>query len=133
MTKNLNKELNAYYRDISRSLLCSGSEKKKLLDQIKSSVENYLVENPDATIESIIEKIGSPEEISDGYYSNMDGAIVANRMRIGRKILLSVTLAVASALMVYIIAIVLVTIADINSIQGYFEEPVLETVSYTEL
>lgn len=67
MTKNLNKELKKYYRDISKAL--SGiKEKKAIIAQIKNSVAQYLQDNPEATLADITQKFGSPEEIVEQYF-----------------------------------------------------------------
>ena len=69
MTRNLNKELKKYYRDISKAL--SGSkEKKAIIAQIKSSVGQYIQDNPDAAFTDITQKFGSPAEIVGQYYDD---------------------------------------------------------------
>ena len=69
MTRNLNKELKKYYRDISKAL--SGSkEKKMIIAQIKSSVRQYIQDNSDATFNDITQKFGSPAEIVEQYFDD---------------------------------------------------------------
>ena len=69
MTRNLNKELKKYYREISKAL--SGSKEKKIIvAQIKSSVRQYIQDNTDATFNNIVQKFGSPSEIVEQYYDD---------------------------------------------------------------
>ena len=80
MTRNLNKELKKYYRDIGKAL--SGSkEKKAIITQIKSSVECYIHDKPYSTIGDIINHFGNPNEIADEYYNDSNAKQLADKLK----------------------------------------------------
>lgn len=100
MTRNLNKELKKYYRDISKAL--SGSkEKKAIITQIKSSVNHYLEENQDATISDVVNRIGSPQQIADEYIDNQSNDEIAAKIKVGKRILIIAISSLVLALVIY--------------------------------
>ena len=99
MTRNLNKELKKYYRDISKAL--SGSkEKKAIITQIKSSVGQYIQDNPDAAFTDIAQKFGSPAEIVEQYYDDNVAKNLSKQLNKRRKV------GIVVAILVFIIFIV---------------------------
>lgn len=93
MTRNLNKELKKYYRDISKAL--SGSkEKKAIIAQIKSSVGQYIQDNPDAAFADITQKFGFPTEIAEQYFDDDVAKHLSAQMNKRRKIGIAVAIIV---------------------------------------
>lgn len=128
MTRNLNKELKKYYRDISKAL--SGSkEKKAIIAQIKSSVNNYLEENQNATIYDVVKRIGFPEQIADEYIDNQSNDEISAKIKVGKRILIAVCVVLAAALLIYIC----VMLDAINQNHGQFEEQAITTISITDI
>ena len=133
MTKNLNNGLKKYYREIGKSLSCSNKEKERILDSIKSSVECYLFENPDASIDDILKKFGSAKEIAEEYYNNESTEDISTKIKIKKKILVCVVASLAIALVMYSIVIVSAWIADIEKTNGDYVTYITETTSATDI
>ena len=128
MTRNLNKELKKYYRDISKAL--SGSkEKKAIITQIKSSVNHYLEENQDATISDVVNRIGSPQQIADEYIDNQSNDEIAAKIKVGKRILIAVCVVLVAALLIYL----LVALDFIYKNHGHFDDTDITSISYTDI
>lgn len=125
MTRNLNKELKKYYRDISKAL--SGSkEKKAIITQIKSSVNHYLEENQDATISDVVNRIGSPQQIADEYIDNQSNDEIAAKIKVGKRILIIAISSLVLALVIYIAFVIASFVYDMRTTDTYSETVISE-------
>lgn len=127
MTKNLNKELKQYYHEIGKFLSCDNRKKKNILGLIKTSVECYLSDNPNSTIDDIIKNFGSPKDISCEYYNNENPEEITANIKKSKKIVMCVVATLCFALLIYIAVIVTALINDINSTASYSETVFTET------
>lgn len=93
------KDIRQYLRDVAKALPPKG--RKKLLPGIESSVASYLAENPRATVDDVTAYVGTPECIANEYYANQDGRKITQEMRIGKKALLLLLVALLIAALVF--------------------------------
>lgn len=134
MTKNLSKELKQYYHEIGKALTCNNREKKNIINSIKTSVECYLSENPDLTIDDIIKKFGSAKDIAEEYYNNESAENITAKMKKSKKILLCVVATLGIALLIYIVIVVTALIHGMEGSDGhYVDSPLTEEVSQIDL
>lgn len=117
----LDKKLKRYYRRIKRILLCPGKEKKKFLDDLKNSIEDFKSEYSKASFEDIQKQFGDPKSISETFAAETDIETIRKQkeFKIIRVIILSILIAIAAfaiGLSVYI----LVT----NNPGQYYEEAI---------
>ncbi len=61
------KELKKYYTSIKKNLSCSFNMKLVFIKELNDSVFDFLEENPNSTMENIIENFGTPEEIAKSF------------------------------------------------------------------
>ncbi len=97
--KGRSRELNKYYKEIAKALPRKG--KKTLLPHIKAGVEDYLAENPEATIDDVVSYAGTPEDISAEYYATQEGTKITKEIKSSRLIKSVVLAIVLSALVIY--------------------------------
>lgn len=64
------------------------------MKRIRTNVNAYLIENPDADMDEIRARFGEPREIAAAYVSDMDTAELLTVLRIRRRILAAVMAAV---------------------------------------
>ena len=100
---DIEKELNEFYKKISKVLPQDG--RKTLLPDIKTGVDSYLVENPEATIDDVISYVGTPECIANEYYANQDGKQLTKEIKIGKKILMIVAMSMLLAALIFAAAV----------------------------
>jgi len=116
MTRNLNKELKKYYRDIGKALSDS-KENKTIITSIKSAVKCYIYDHPDSTYDDIIRQFGSPEQVIEHYYSSEKAKEFAHRLNRNKKIAIIVGII---ALIVFLF-LILLFISQIDAENGYIK------------
>lgn len=67
MNKAIKAEVRAYLRKIRKALPGSFNTKQAVASTLKSQIESYIEENPDATIDDVIERFGTPETIANEF------------------------------------------------------------------
>lgn len=75
------KMLKLYYRQIRNNLYCSKKRKKRLLDELKTNIEESLEEKPNLTYGELLEIYGTPKEIADSYIESLDPEEYAEDIR----------------------------------------------------
>lgn len=109
MNKDLKKDINIYLLEIKKGLKCGINIKKAFLSEFKNELENYVDENPEVTIETIINEFGNPSQIITNFKS-YDFIHLKKKMRIN--LLIEVFFIVLSLL------IIIALIYIINTLGG---------------
>lgn len=112
-------ELDNYYKQISKSLICIGKQKRAFLNDFKNSVEEYVQTHNSATIRQLYDEFGTPQEIADSF--NNQNESLKNKYRIRKWICIILSV----ALLVYIIFIVASFIDVHEEAHGWFKEGLL--------
>lgn len=77
----LELDLNFYYHEIKKQLVCKSSKKKKLIMELKGNIAEFLEDNPNSSINVITQHFGTPEDIADGYISSMEGGELGSNLQ----------------------------------------------------
>lgn len=72
MTQKLNKEIKLYLKQIKLLLPIKRKEEKAFLQQLQSAVEEFVEDNPNCTMEDIIERFEDPQTVVHNYISTID-------------------------------------------------------------
>ena len=113
-----------YISSVSSLIICPLKQKKAFLAELRSDVENFLVETENATKEDIENFFGTPESIASSFISNTDSAKIKRKISIKNIIILAVVL----ALLIYL-AFVVISLIDVHTeAHGYFEEGIVPAV-----
>lgn len=123
--KNLNKELKRYYGEWSKALSYDRRKKKTMVAQLRSDVEYYLSEHPEATFDDITRKFGSPQEMIEQYYDGEMAEQLARTLNRGKRIALIA--AVAVTLLVIALVCALVSQLKTSVLYGINDAAVTET------
>lgn len=116
--------INEYVSSVSSLIICPLKHKKAFLAELRSDVENFLVETENATKEDIEKFFGTPESIASSFISNTDSAKIKRKISIKNIIILAVVL----ALLIYL-AFVVISLIDVHTeSHGYFEEGIVPAV-----
>lgn len=110
-----------YIRSVSHMLSCSGNAKRMIISQIRNSVANYLIQNPDADFEMIQMHFGAPQEIAASYVNEQDAAGLLKRISIKKKVLLIVSGVMVVILLLWMGSVAWATIDSKKSQQGNVE------------
>ena len=98
-------KLKRYIRGVSRALPCGRKVKKQIVSQIRSSIADYLQENPNADFEAVQLHFGTPKEIAASYIHEQDAAALLNTVQIKKKILAIVAGTMALVLLMWVGAV----------------------------
>ena len=97
MRKN-NRAAYVYLKQFSKSLPCGRRERKRIIRDIKRTVEE---EYGDITYDDLVRRMGTPTEITEAYLSQTDAADVVKRVRYGDILIKIVMSAVIAALLIW--------------------------------
>jgi hypothetical protein len=68
----INKQGILYIQAVKKQLPIPNGMSKKLLDELGGSVDEYVQDNPNATMDELAARFGDPETIADEYISALD-------------------------------------------------------------
>lgn len=109
MNKLQKIQLNAYYKEISSFAGLTGKQKKEFLNELKTTVNEYMELNPDCTIDDIKSVFGTPEEISLSFIENGNLTKVKRQINI-KKVIIA---AVITALLIWF-AFAVISLIDVH-------------------
>ena len=92
--KITNKERTQYIHQIKKLLFCSSKERKKFLKEFNDNIDDFLKDNPEASISDLQKAMGTPQEIADGFLSNADTKDLKRQTSIVRILLFGISIVV---------------------------------------
>ena len=102
--KITNKERNQYINQIKKLLFCSSKERKKFFKEFNDNIDDFLKDNPEASIDELQKAMGTPQEIADGFLSNTSTKDIKKRTSIVRVLIISATIITLIITIVYVSA-----------------------------
>lgn len=72
----MQKQLKAYFKDIKKNLPCYNKAMRKMLDNLKLSVDTYIKDNYISDLKKIIEHFGTAEDIAKEFAVGFDNTYV---------------------------------------------------------
>lgn len=123
-------QINAYLKEVNRSLTCSKEEKEFYIDKIKNGILVFIDENPDATMEDIRREIGDPiistNDVSENVTSD-EPEKIKKRIKVRKVIIIAAAIVVAIVGIIYASAFI---IQNQDAPGTYEEIKQNESVSY---
>lgn len=105
----MNKELKRYFKNIKNNLPCCNTAMRKMLDDLKASVNAYVNENGITQIDEIEMHFGAAEDVAKEFAVGLDNAYIKSykfKKRVTAIVLsvLAAILVIVAALAIYIVA-----------------------------
>lgn len=117
------RERKQYLKEIQKQLVCSGKQRKQFLDAFSDNMDEYLKDNPDASLSDLQEAMGTPQEIAENFLANESPAHIKKRMGIVKWVIVGIV----AALVIFIIYLTAMLI-DIHKAQrGHFHDVISES------
>ena len=123
------KKIKQYYRQISRHLSCANRRKKQIIEDIRSGVESFLEENPEADISVVVERFGTPEQITEGYLNEMDTGEMRKCLNTQKRVLGVLITVAAATLAIWLIAVIIASVHEWGTSASYI---VVEEINVLE-
>ena len=123
-------QINAYLKEVNRSLTCSKEEKEFYIDKIKNGILVFIDENPDATREDIRREIGDPIISTNDVFENVtsdEPEKIKKRIKVRKVIIIAAAIVVAIVGIIYASAFI---IQNQDAPGTYEEIKQNESVSY---
>lgn len=119
-----------YFREIKALLLCSKEQKDELLLGLKSDVEDFIEEHPDATLQDLKDHFGTPESIADSYQSTVGESEIRKKFHYSRRMAYIIGAAVSVLFLVIFVGFVLYFAKLMKDVPEYYvvEETVMQSV-----
>lgn len=119
-----------YFREIKALLLCSKEQKEELLLGLKSDVEDFIEEHPDATLQDLKDHFGTPESIADSYQSTVGESEIRKKFHYSRRMAYIIGAAVSVLFLVIFVGFVLYFAKLMKDVPEYYvvEETVMQSV-----
>lgn len=122
----INKEIDEYFAEIKRNLICSTSQRNTIINDLRESVVNYVEENNIDDINKVYAQFGTPQDIADQSISDTEPQKIKRTYNHHRVIIIGVVVAV----LIVAIVIIWAALDGHKSTNGYFVET-LDTTSET--
>lgn len=108
------KELKKYFWEIKCAIPC-GKSRRKMLRDLRCSVENFLEENPDATYETVVNHFGTPAQIADTYMEETPPKELQQQLRIRKRIIGLVAGLVAAVVLIWATGVGIIILRELCS------------------
>lgn len=118
MNKQLNRELECYYKNIAAVLLCDKNEKDSFIKELKGNIREYIEDEPDATIEDIKDIFGTEKAIGESFRAEADITSIRKKLSLKK----TVISALAAIVFIYLIFVIISFIDVHTEAHGYFTE-----------
>ena len=116
--------LHKYLKEIKNYLTCPEEEKRKFLEELESSIDEFLADHPHATEADLVHRFGDPAGIAQSFLQEEDFKEVQEKIRLkGRVIrILSVAILVLTAAAVILGGIFVIDMFSFN--HGQYKESI---------
>lgn len=121
--KITDKERRKYLKEIQELLVCSAKERRRFIKEFDGNIDDYISDNPEASIEELRNAMGSPQEIAEGFIANVSPKDVVKRTSFSKTMIV-----IASLVAIFIIIISVFAVVD-NYITNHFVQG-KETITY---
>lgn len=122
------RERKQYLKEIQKQLVCSGKQRKQFLDAFSDNMDEYLKDNPDASLSDLQEAMGTPQEIAENFLANESPAHIKKRMGIVKWVIVGIV----AALVVFIIYLAVALIDGHQAQHGYGKEEIIDEIIIEE-
>ena len=127
--KLTNKERNNYISQIKKLLFCSSKDRKKFLKEFNDNIDDFLKDNPEASIDELQKAMGTPQEIADGFLGNTSTQDIKKRTSIVRVAIIFATIITLIITAVYVSAWI---DAHRANYVGHYETTIIYGTEYVE-
>ena len=101
----MKKQLKSYFKEIKKNLPCVNSTMRKMLDDLKVSVNTFVAENDISDFTAVVEHFGTAEDIAKEFAIGLDNSYVKSYKF--KKRVIAIVVSILAVIMVAVIALAL--------------------------
>lgn len=113
-----------YLRQVRSWLPCSCKAKRKIIGEIKSNIDDFMTNNPDAQYTNLVARFGTPQEIAASYVNEMDMGELLEGLKIRKRIMKTIMIAAVIALLLWLGEIMAAHFQIMNTANGYMVDTI---------
>ena len=125
---HLQDDLDTYFHKINKLMVCKGSRKKKLIEELKASIEDFLDDHPEASIHDIVGRFGTPEDIAIDYISSVEGSEFGNDLNSARFIKRAALFVGLAIVIIFCVLCIFCYLKNAESADGFTDFGVAEGI-----
>ena len=129
---NLHQELECYYKDIRKSLICERAKKKTIVTEIRTNVECYIENNPSVRFDDIVSHFGSASAIAQSHLECTPADELQRRIKRRSRVIIIAIITAVIALLIYIGALVIELTRFNGGINGSAEIAIEDVMSSSD-
>ena len=100
-------------------LPCSGKLKREIMARIKTVLDDYLNDHPDADFAELSHRFGTPQQIAASYIEEMNVQDLLKQLRIRRKIICIVVATALTFVSLWAGVVITALIRHVKAMDGY--------------
>lgn len=100
-------------------LPCSGKLKREIMARIKTVLDDYLNDHPDADFAELSHRLGTPQQIAASYIEEMNVQDLLKQLRIRRKIICIVVATALTLVSLWAGVVITALIRHVKAMDGY--------------
>lgn len=125
-------ELDNYCQQIEKILVGNQSDKSKILNTARCDMEEFLTEFPDATVDDLVKRFGTPEDYAREYVSGLDSGELFKKLNIAAFRKKAITIGVVTLVGIVAAAMIWMFCVNKRSADRYYDEGIIDgTISIT--
>lgn len=113
-----------YLRQVRSWLPCSCKAKRKIIGEIKSNIDDFMTNNPDAQYTNLVARFGTPQEIAASYVNEMDMGELLEGLKIRKRIMKTIMIAAVIAVLLWLGEIMIAHFQIMNTANGYMVDTI---------
>ncbi len=117
-------QISAYLKQAGKN--CPFSFRKRLRMDLKNNLSDYLEENPDSTMEDVMQHFGSPEKFADEYVLAMDDKLRKKTVFKAKCVKRSVLIGVIVIVLTVVITAAWIITENSQTAGVYYSEGIIE-------
>lgn len=122
-----NKEIDEYLSEIRKNLLCTSSQKKAIINDLRAGIVNFIDENNIDDFGEVYAQFGTPQDIANQSVYDTEPQKIKKNFNHHKVVIIGVVVAV----LIVAVVIIWAALDGHKSVDGYFVESVDTTTEAT--
>lgn len=124
---SMDKKLADYYKQIEKGLICPSKERNDIMNSLKHDVADFLEVHPNADMQDIEQRFGTPETFVAEYLANFEEQEIYQEVTKAKKIRKWIILAVAAVIVIAAVGTTIMVLENHKDVARYYYDELIVT------